>query len=145
MKRRSLVVLVLFALAVGGVLACFRSPRPGLRYAEIEGDRYDEKTQHWIRVVVRVEDPRVLARVRPWRNAERQKEFNESVRRLERWIQGIPNCVNSLKQIGLLGIQRLTLVYEDGHREIVESIDVEESPFRDCWQEAEGKQLTDAP
>ena len=105
-----------------------------------KGFRWDEETQRCVSVVVRVDDPRVLAQVRPWRGAACREARHESLRRLGRWLSSRPHCEYALRQL----VERLTLVYEDGRRE-VEDVDIHRTPFGDCWQKARGNQLPAVP
>jgi hypothetical protein len=132
MKRRPLIVHGFWALALAGVLVWSRSADAGLRYVRVEGLRWDEERQRCIRVVIRVDDPQLLAQVQPWREAVRREACEDSFRRLVPWFQRRQYCENALRQ----PMERLTLVYRDGHRE-VEQVNIYKTPFGDCWQKAQ--------
>jgi hypothetical protein len=129
MKRRPPVILAFIAVAVVCIFAWLRDQRAGLRYAEVEGFRWDEKTQRCISVVLRVDDPQLLAQVQPWRDAVRREARNKALQDLLPWLQHRPQCENALRQ----PMERLTLGYEDGHRE-TEQVNVYKTPFGDCWR-----------
>jgi hypothetical protein len=83
-------------------------------------------------VVIRVDDPQLLAQVQPWREAVRREACEDSFRRLVRWFRRRQYCENALRQ----PMERLTLVYRDGHQE-VEEVNIDKTPFGDCWQKAQ--------
>ena len=139
-KRGPLAVITLIASTVAGIFAWFPYANAGIRYAQVEGCRWDEKTQRCIAVIIRVDDPQLLAQVEPWREAVRRDARDEALRRLVRWLQRRPHCENALRQ----PMERLTLVYENGHRE-TEQVNVYKTPFGDCWQKSQRSGADVAP
>jgi len=130
MKRFLLALVLLMALAMVGVFAWHHfAPAGRLCYAEVEGSRWDKETQSSRSVVIRVDDPQILAQVLLWRDAVRKEARDNSLRRLMRRLQGQQYCENALAQ----RFDRLTLVYENGHRE-TEQVNVCRTPFENCWR-----------
>jgi hypothetical protein len=128
MKRLALAIVALLALTVAGMLGWFHNTNPAtLWYAEVAGLRWDEHANDSISVVIRVDDPHVLAQIRQWRAAVRQKAYDESLWRLLGGRQG--HCDNALRQ----PTERLTLIYKNGHREL-EQVDIYTTPFADHWR-----------
>jgi hypothetical protein len=116
MKRHHVAIVVIAALAIAGVIAWLWYDNTGhLSYAELEGFRWDEKGERYHKVTIRVDDPQLLVQVQPWRDAVRREARDKSLRRFVRWLQGRQHCENALRQ----PMERLTLVYENGHRESV--------------------------
>ncbi len=139
MKRRPRTVVALFALAMLGVLAWLRFGSAGrLSYAEVRGRQWDEKTKSSIWVVIRVDDPQVLAQVQPWRDALRQEAREASLKRLARWLRGRQHSENAMRQ----PIDCLALVYENGHQEIL-AVNVYQTPFATSYKKLVRKELDD--
>jgi hypothetical protein len=134
MKHRRFVRIALVGLPALAIVAYFQYSGPALSYAEVEGFRWDKNTGRCISLVIRVDDPRVLAKVQSWRRATWWKARRQQLLRFARSLQGQRQSENALRQ----PVEALTLVYDDGRRE-VEAIDIRQTPFRDLWQEAHGK------
>jgi hypothetical protein len=114
MKRHAIILDAIAALAFAGVVACFWYYNAGqISYAELKGFGWDEKAEDFVTITLRVDDPQLLAQVQPWRDALRREACDESVRRFVRLLLGRQHCENALRQ----PMERLTLVYENGHRE----------------------------
>jgi hypothetical protein len=133
--KRPFPAIVVLLLGLVGALALFQygSVSP-LHYAEVEGHVWDKDTQGVVSVVIRIDDRQVLDQVRPWRNELRRKARDQALQGLMSSVSNRRHCESAFRQPW----ERLTLVYEDGHREI-ENVDVYKTPLGDLWQEARKK------
>ena len=129
-------MIVFAAVACVGWL---RYSEAGLCCAVIEGHRWDEKSQRFDPVVIRIDDPQLLAQVQPWRDSMRREARNQALRRAVPWLFR-RYCENALRQ----PMETLTLVFEDGCHES-EHVNVYKTPFGDCWRRAQKRDRDPGP
>jgi hypothetical protein len=82
-------------------------------------------------LAIQFDDERALAEVIPWRHSLHQQAQKKALYRLLPPL-GRTQCENSLRQ----GLERVTLIYEDGRREELTD-NVYATPFRNQWIESQ--------
>jgi hypothetical protein len=133
MKRYLSTCCLLVALLIVTVLVFWRESRtPGrLCCVQIDGICWDDTTESCFPLTIQIDDESTLAQVRPWRQSvratARKKVLQELLPPLRR-----SQCENALRQ----GLERVTLVYEDGHREGL-GVNIYATPFRNQWIESQ--------
>ena len=134
MKRHSptcvtLRALLIIVAALVFLLQTRTSDR--LRSVRIDGFCWDETTEQCIPLAIQIDDERALAEVIPWRHSVHQQAQKKALCRFLPPL-GRTQCENSLRQ----GLERVTLIYEDGRREEL-TVNVYASPFRNQWTESQ--------
>jgi hypothetical protein len=133
MKRYSPTCIVFLALLIVAALVFFlqRHTSSRLRSVQIDGFCWDETSHTYIPFAIQIDDERDLAEVRPWRHSLHQQAQKKALYRLLPPLRRT-QCENSLRQ----GLERVTLVYEDGRREEL-TVNIYATPFRNQWIESE--------
>jgi hypothetical protein len=139
MKRYVSTCCLLVALLIVTALVFWRESRtPGrLRCVQIDGPCWDDTTVGRVDLTIQIDDEQTLAQVKPWRHWVRATARKKALQELWPPLRRSP-CENALRQ----GLERVTLVYEDGHREELGVVNIYATPFRHNWAESKSALTT---
>jgi hypothetical protein len=131
LPRHRLIVGIALAIVALVAFSFYHPSKGQLCYAELQGLWWDKKSDKGVLKLIRIEEPHLLAKLVAWRDSLEQQARAENFRQLQQrllpWLYP-RQSENALRQI----LERLTLVYEDGHIE-TKNVDVNKTPLRDSW------------